>query len=261
MPGLSDVLSAGLRPGLWLRVLLGAALAAVIIAPASSETRFRERRPRFSAPLPEARPEPPPEAPSPPAAPEAPGNAGGEPETCIGRLAALGIVAERAAAPSTAEACLVTEPVRLASVRDGSKEIRFPERPLLACAHAERVAAFARDIAAPLGRGLLNASVTAIGTGPGYECRPRNRVAGAKMSAHGRGLAIDIGWIELEGGRRLLPGGALADQDGRFIATLRKAACGWFTTVLGPGSDAAHHDHLHLDSEPRGRTGDTRLCQ
>jgi hypothetical protein len=47
----------------------------------------------------------------------------------------------------------------------------------------------------------------------------------------------------------------------RYIDALRRAACGWFTTVLGPGSDAAHADHLHLDREPRGRDGESRLCQ
>lgn len=81
------------------------------------------------------------------------------------------------------------------------------------------------------------------------------------MSAHGRGLAIDIAWFDFEGGRResvSVPGDATI---ARYVQTLRRAACGWFTTVLGPGSDAAHADHLHLDLERRGRNGDSRLCQ
>ncbi|MBY0361251.1 MAG: extensin family protein, partial [Phreatobacter sp.] len=71
----------------------------------------------------------------------------------------------------------------------------------------------------------------------------------------------DIAWFAFEGDRRE-PVETPASEDGRrFVATLRKAACGWFTTVLGPGSDTAHADHLHLDREPRGRDGESRLCQ
>lgn len=259
----------------WATLAIAAILALPgLAAPASAQApRWRQKPPTFAAPLPEPRPpeaqapEPPAAAPQPqqqstPAPPSGPSEAAAPaPSGCLARLAALGTVVEPAQPPSTAEACLIVEPVRLSALRDAAGELRFPERPLIACAQAERLALFARDVAAPLARGLLNRPLVAIGTGPGYECRPRNRVAGAKMSAHGRGLAVDIGWLELEGHRRLVIGSAMGEGEARLVAALRKAACGWFTTVLGPGSDAAHHDHLHLDAEPRGRTGDSRLCQ
>ena len=44
-----------------------------------------------------------------------------------------------------------------------------------------------------------------------------------------------------------------------FQAAVRARACAYFTTVLGPGSDAAHADHLHLDVRER-RPG-VRICQ
>jgi hypothetical protein len=31
-----------------------------------------------------------------------------------------------------------------------------------------------------------------------------------------------------------------------IVDSVRTAACGWFTTVLGPGADAAHTDHFTL---------------
>jgi hypothetical protein len=40
---------------------------------------------------------------------------------------------------------------------------------------------------------------------------------------------------------------------------VRKAACGPFKTVLGPGSDADHALHFHFDLAPR-RHGGT-FCQ
>lgn len=236
-------------------VLLGLGLLSVPGATAE----IRQSVPARSAPLPVPRPpdlavEPPAGAPA--DAPPAPSES-----TCYAGLTALGIRFERAPAPAAAAACIVTEPVRLEAIGVDGGEIRWPDRPLVACAFARVLGEFTRDIAQPLARGLVGRPLTAFGTGGGFECRARNRTAGGRVSAHGAGLAVDIAWFAFEGDRRELvetPGG----EDGRrFVATLRKAACGWFTTVLGPGSDAAHAGHLHLDREPRGRDGESRLCQ
>ena len=40
---------------------------------------------------------------------------------------------------------------------------------------------------------------------------------------------------------------------------LRKSTCARFTTVLGPGSDGYHEDHVHVDLAER--TGGHRMCQ
>jgi hypothetical protein len=39
------------------------------------------------------------------------------------------------------------------------------------------------------------------------------------------------------------------------------AACGYFTTVLAPGADAAHEAHFHLDSGLHGATPNDRICE
>jgi hypothetical protein len=41
----------------------------------------------------------------------------------------------------------------------------------------------------------------------------------------------------------------------------RTAACGYFTTVLGPGANAAHASHFHFDLAMRGKNGDHRICE
>jgi hypothetical protein len=163
--------------------------------------------------------------------------------------------------PSAGEGCRIDDPVRLEAIVVDGAEVAWPDRPLVSCAFAVTLAGFTRDAAQPLARALAGRPLTAFGTGGGFECRGRNRTAGARISAHGQGLAIDIAWFAFQGGGRErveAPGGEPAI---RFVAALRRAACGWFTTVLGPGSDAAHADHLHLDREPRGRNGESRLCQ
>ncbi|MFL4994931.1 MAG: extensin family protein [Microvirga sp.] len=45
------------------------------------------------------------------------------------------------------------------------------------------------------------------------------------------------------------------------LAAVRMAACGWFTTILGPGSDPAHADHLHVDIQQHGSSDRYRICQ
>ncbi|HKD27934.1 MAG TPA: extensin family protein [Xanthobacteraceae bacterium] len=45
------------------------------------------------------------------------------------------------------------------------------------------------------------------------------------------------------------------------VDAVRSAACGWFTTVLSPGADAAHTDHLHVDMAQHGTRDRYRICQ
>jgi hypothetical protein len=42
---------------------------------------------------------------------------------------------------------------------------------------------------------------------------------------------------------------------------MRRAACGWFTTVLGPGADAAHAEHFHFDIARHGNSDFYRICE
>lgn len=176
-------------------------------------------------------------------------------------LAALAVRFAPTTAPAADAGCLIDDPVRLEAIRVDGGEIAWPDRPLVSCAFAVTLAEFTRDAAQPLARALAGRPLTAFGTGGGFECRGRNRVSGGRISAHGRGLAVDVAWFAFEGGARERIGVPAGEPVHRFVAALRKAACGWFTTVLGPGSDAAHADHLHFDREPRGRNGESRFCQ
>ncbi len=174
----------------------------------------------------------------------------------------MGVIFRRPSAPTGSDPrCVIEDAVQIEQIQDGGSVLRWPDRPTLACEAAERFASFTRDALRPMARSILGADLAAAGTGNGFECRPRNRQAGAKLSAHGQGLAVDIAWFELEGRRRVVVETPASDTERRFLSAVRRAACGWFTTVLGPGSDAAHANHLHFDAERRGRDGQSRLCQ
>jgi hypothetical protein len=182
---------------------------------------------------------------------------------CHARLSAAGLRFQPATAPDpAAPGCSIAMPVRVeALVTSDGTRIDFVDRPLVECPFAEALAGFAGNLLAPLVQGRLGTKPIRLTTGPGFECRPRNRVAGAKLSAHGQGRAVDIHSFELADGRRIVIGAPADDGQKQLVDAVRRAACGWFTTVLGPGSNAAHADHLHLDREPRGRSGEAKLCE
>ncbi|MDH5453569.1 MAG: extensin family protein [Paracoccaceae bacterium] len=101
--------------------------------------------------------------------------------------------------------------------------------------------------------GRLGGGVAKLKVAAGYSCRTRNNQQGARVSEHGRGRAIDISAIILANGTAItVLKGWGSGQHGKALKKVRKAACGPFNTVLGPGSDAHHRDHFHLDTA-RGR--------
>jgi hypothetical protein len=135
---------------------------------------------------------------------------------------------------------------------------RVPVKPAatLRCTMASAIADWIRADLAPLAEGL-GGHISELDNFDSFECRGRNRVAGAKLSEHGRANALDIGAFRLADGRTI----ALTDRNvpHDLRETMKKSACMRFMTVLGPGSDGYHEDHIHLDLAER-RNG-YRICQ
>jgi hypothetical protein len=184
---------------------------------------------------------------------------------CVDGLAAAGFEFEVAtSSPSANRACTIEAPVRLKAIQVLSRPptvIRLPDEPILSCKFVERFGHWLRDLAGPLIAGRLNSDAKTVRTGPGYECRNRNRAENAKLSAHANGLAIDIMGFELANGQTLTIKPSGDDRARATVQALRTAACGWFTTVLGPGSDAAHAEHMHVDILLHGSSERYRICE
>jgi hypothetical protein len=183
--------------------------------------------------------------------------------TCLAKLIAAGAGAEAASAPApTVEGCGIGTPIRLTSITGmGGNVVSLPDRPLLDCEFAAVLADYVRLIVAPLGEAMLHARVAAIETGPGYECRTQDRIAGAKISAHAHGLAVDFVAITFADKRRVLIERQTGADEASYFRAVRAAACGWFTTVLGPGADAFHASNMHLDIEWHGSSASYRICE
>jgi hypothetical protein len=126
----------------------------------------------------------------------------------------------------------------------------------LRCAMAEQVALWLRDDVAPAAL-KLGAALRGLDNYDSYECRSRNRVPGATLSEHGRANALDIHALQLANGKVI--GLTDADVAKDWRERLRASACARFSTVLGPGSDGAHEEHIHVDLAER-RSG-YRICE
>lgn len=135
-------------------------------------------------------------------------------------------------------------------------EVAIEPPATLRCDMAEAVVLFVRRDLAPAAA-AMGAPLSAIENYDSYDCRGRNRVAGAKLSEHGLANALDIRSVRLKDGRMVRPADTRAPRE--FRIAMKGAACNRFTTVLGPGSDGYHEDHIHIDRAER--RGGYRLCQ
>ncbi|MFU8882241.1 MAG: extensin family protein [Rhodobacterales bacterium] len=97
--------------------------------------------------------------------------------------------------------------------------------------------------------GNQGGGVESIRIAASYACRTRNHQAGARISEHGRGKAIDVSGYTLRDGTQVT---VLRDwgsgRNGRALRQMHRAACGPFGTVLGPDADRFHLDHFHFDT-------------
>ena len=82
-----------------------------------------------------------------------------------------------------------------------------------------------------------------------YSCRGMNGDPHAHISEHAFGNALDIAAFTLANGQHIsVKDGwrGLPEEQG-FLRDVEAGACQQFTTVLAPGSNAYHTDHIHVD--------------
>lgn len=167
---------------------------------------------------------------------------------CQAELKSLGAVFDTAAPIDDGEGCGMSHPIVVREILPG---IRLSPEATFRCETALQLARMTRETIVPAARIALadKGELKAIQQASAYVCRNRNSAATGKISEHAHGNAIDIAALEFDKGT--LPMVIAAQDDGSFPAafqrSLNAAACLYFTTVLSPGSDEAHKDHLHLD--------------
>jgi hypothetical protein len=147
--------------------------------------------------------------------------------------------------------------VRLEAVMlpDGHR-VAVKPAAILRCTMASAIADWIRTDVAPLAM-KLGSVITDLDNFDSFECRGRNRIAGALLSEHGRANALDVRSLKLADGRSI----SLTDRTvpRELRESVLHSACARFSTVLGPGSDWYHEDHIHLDLMERHN--DYKICQ
>ena len=154
-------------------------------------------------------------------------------------------------------ACGGDDIVRLEAVVLPDKT-RVPLKPAatLRCTMATAITDWVRTDLVALATSL-NTTLRTIDNFDSFECRGRNRVAGAMLSEHGKANALDVRSIGFTDGRDLKLTDRSADRTLR--ETVLHSVCGRFSTVLGPDSDWYHEDHIHLDLA--ARRNNYRICE
>jgi hypothetical protein len=147
-------------------------------------------------------------------------------------------------------ACIIKDAWRISAM----ESVNFSQPAMVNCAVANTFRTWLVRTVQPAARQAYGSDVVAVDIAASYACRPRNGRSGAKISEHAFGNAIDVSGFTLADGRTI---SVERDYYGSaFLKTARRDACGIFRTVLGPGSDAEHSNHLHLDLANR-RNGNT----
>lgn len=144
--------------------------------------------------------------------------------------------------------CSTVNTVRLASLQGDHAAFSLSNLGPVACPLANTFAAWARFGADRAARQMLGSALVRIETMGSYNCR--NVAGSGRRSAHARAEAIDVAAFILADGRRI---SVLDDWDGgsaderRFLRTVHASACKRFGTTLGPGYNAAHANHFHVE--------------
>jgi hypothetical protein len=94
-----------------------------------------------------------------------------------------------------------------------------------------------------------------------YSCRGMNGDPNATISEHAFGNALDIAAFTLADGRKfdVEHGWRGSPEEQAFLHDVQGTACDQFTTVLAPGYNLYHYNHIHVDLMRR-RNGH-RACQ
>lgn len=184
---------------------------------------------------------------------------------CQSLLAPIAVVSTALAPLGSGSGCGAPAPISVTAIAG----VRVDPPATLTCEMAAALHGWITTTVQPAAKRRLNTRVTEIHAAASYVCRLRNNASSGKLSEHGRANALDMSGFSFalseavavkddSWGTSLLATLGLSKR-GSFLEDIREGACGYFTTVLGPGSDAYHGNHFHVDALVR--KGGYRICK
>jgi hypothetical protein len=179
--------------------------------------------------------------------------------SCRSELRRLGVEFRDLPRISQGESCGIEYPVKLSGLSGG---IDVKPEVTLNCQVTLAFAKWVKNDLAISARTRYFTGIRQIQPMGGYSCRKMNnsRQRYNPMSEHARGNAIDIGAIVLKNGHDIdvRKKGLFSFREGGLLKSVRNDGCKYFSTVLGPGSNAEHWNHFHFDL--RSRRGGRAYC-
>ncbi|NKN39823.1 extensin [Agrobacterium sp. a22-2] len=181
-------------------------------------------------------------------------------EQCSKALTAIGAKFKPLPRIDDGHGCGIDKPISVTRILPG---VDLAPEGTMRCETALHLAEWLKTIVIPAAELALpdRGKLTAFNQASTYICRKRNGAETGKISEHARGNAIDIASLRFEKGD--MPMAIVTQEDSSmdaaFQRSLNATACLSFSTVLSPGSDAAHQDHMHLDV--LARKGGYRFCR
>lgn len=152
--------------------------------------------------------------------------------------------------------CGLTRPFKVTALQKGA--VAFNSTATLSCPMVAELESWVADTVQPAAQARFGQRVVRIDSMGSYACRGMNNQRGAQLSEHSFGNALDIGGFVLEDGRQI----TLVrdwwrgdDQTRAFLMDVHRGSCEHFSTVLSPGSNAFHYNHIHVDLAQHGRSG------
>lgn len=169
-------------------------------------------------------------------------------QLCDAALARSGLVYREMADATGAGGCELKNVVRVTRAGDTSFSAPF----LATCPLALGMAYFEHHYLQAAAQETYGERVARIEHVGSYTCRNVNHRQDTALSQHASANAIDLTGFVLDDGKRiaLARWDDAASPDARFLRRVHEGACRSFDTTLGPGYNALHETHFHVDMGP-----------
>ncbi len=141
--------------------------------------------------------------------------------------------------------CGMNHPFKILAASEGL--VSMKPQATLGCPMTVAFNRWLSEIAQPAAQAWFGEAIVEVRQLSSYSCR---RIGGSgSMSEHGFGNALDVAGFTFASGRivTVKHGWNGAPEERGFLRQVHAGGCEVFTTVLGPGYNAAHADHFHFD--------------
>ncbi len=159
--------------------------------------------------------------------------------------------------------CRAQSPLEVTALNVNGRVVELTSAIQTNCEMATALVDWAGDVDA-YAKAALDSELVALQTGTSFMCRARVGSGEKFTSEHGFANAVDLVGFTLADGRSIvvkddwLPA---TTPEAKLLRQSHGAACGKFTTVLGPEANADHEDHLHVDLGCHGQTCTAQICE